>query len=485
MTKLPAVELPKDVREIGPPRAARSMSVPRVHDWRQRLTLAGAMLVLSVAALAGGGRGGLGDVAAQLSSLPLFAWLAWCGLNGKLEWRAPMWVRCLPVLVLALPLLQLLPVPEAIWRMGAARAELAAQLRSVGVEPVQLLSLDPTATEAMLLGLLPPIALYLAVLTLGRRAVAWLLVLVGLVALLNVCLGMAQLGQGHGSPLRLYYPTNADQAVGLFANRNHLACLLAMCLPPALCGTAWALVERMSGRNISPFLVVAGGVFVVLLIIGITMTGSRGGLLLGMLAVLASWPVAMSLRRQKGASRLLAVTVVLALVLAVQFSMVGVLKRLEGDAQEDGRWQYAQVTLQAAKNYLPWGSGLGTFRQAYQPFEAKAGPTSVIINHAHNDYLELWLEGGVPFLLLLGLGAAAWGSRGWALARGKEEEGSSELLVARAFWLAASVGLAHSALDYPLRTTANICVFALFAAVAWRGLRRNAASGHSLQEIAR
>jgi O-antigen ligase len=467
------------MNEIGPPSAARSLSGAGASAWRQRLLLAATISVLVVGGLLGGGRGGPGDTAAQLVALLLLAWLAAMGLSGELHWRAPIWVRCLPLLAVALPILQLLPIPEAIWSLGQARAELGRQLDVAGVNPVHVLSLDPSATESVFLGLLPAVAVYLSVLTFDRRARKWMLGAIFVLALLNICFGMAQLGQGRESPLRLYFPTNADQAVGLFANRNHLACLLAMCLPLAVCGTAWALVERLAGRRVSPFLVVAGCGFVMLLIVGITMTGSRAGLLLGMLAVLGSWPIAMSLRRQKGPSRVLAMTLVLAVVLAIQFSMVGVLQRLEGDRQEDGRWEYARVTAQAAHAYAPLGSGLGTFRQAYQPFEAKHAPTNAIINHAHNDYLELWLEGGWLALLALGVGMLAWLARGWALLRRSEEDGdaATQLLLARTAWLGATLGLVHSALDYPFRTTANLTVFAIFAAIAFSDWRTSNRAG--------
>jgi O-antigen ligase len=189
-----------------------------------------------------------------------------------------------------------------------------------------------------------------------------------------------------------------------------------------------------------------------------------------MVAVLGTLPIVIGLRHQRGTKRFLAITLGVAVMLSVQFGMFGLLQRVGSDPFEDGRWKYARTTSQAAVAYSPIGSGLGTFQQAYQPFETKGSPSRAIVNHAHNDYLELWLEGGWLALLLIGVGVLAWGRRGLQLWRRSPEPGTSQSwsnLLTRAAWLAASLALIHSALDYPLRTTSLSAVFAIVAAVAF------------------
>jgi hypothetical protein len=432
------------------------------------VAMGSVLLVVSV--LGGGGRGGLGDSLAQLIAIGLLTYLCWLSATDHLSWRAAGWVRWLPALALVLPLLQLVPIPMGMWDTGVARGELAAQLSQVGVTPIHAISLNPTATERALWSLLPATALYLATLGLPRKGQQVFVVVIIVLAVASVLFGMAQLAEGTQSHLRLYRPTNADQAVGFFANRNHLACLLSMALPFALAGTAWSVTERLAGRRVSPLWILVGSGLMVLLVLGIALTRSRGGLLLAMAAVLGSLPIVLGLRQQRGTKRILAVILVVAVMLSVQFGMFGLLKRIEADPLDDGRWKYAKVTKQAAVAYSPLGSGLGTFIQAYQPFEAKGSPTRAIVNHAHNDYLELWLEGGWPALLLLGIGAAIWIRRGHQLWRWRPEPGTPEswsCLLIRASWLSASLALLHSALDYPLRTTANLAVFAILVGIAF------------------
>ena len=443
-----------------------------------------AVLLLVFSVLGGGGRGGLGDMAAQLLALALLLYLAWLLANRGISWRAPTWVRWLPALALVLPAIQLLPIPAGLWASSPARAELAAQLAQAGVVPAHVIGLSPIATEQALWALLPATALFLCTLGLSRRSQLMLLVVIVILATLSIFMGIAQLADGNESPLRLYSPTNRDQAVGFYANRNHFAGFLAMILPLVFAATSWSVVERLGGRRMSPFVVIACCALVILLMLGIALSRSRAGMLLGMLAVLGSLPLAMSLRKQRGMKRILAAILAVAAMVSIQFSLLGVLQRLEVDPLSDGRWKYATVTLQAASAYAPLGSGLGTFQQAYQPFEAKSAPGRYVINHAHDDYLELWLEGGVPALALMLLGAAAWLWRGRQLLDRREHAGSGEasgVFLARAAWLAASVGLLHSALDYPLRTTASMAVFSVLVAIAFSETSR--ATGSALRVL--
>ena len=181
-----------------------------------------------------------------------------------------------------------------------------------------------------------------------KRLLLGLLGLVLLLALANMLLGLAQLGDGFHSSLRFYTPTNEQDAVGFFANRNHYVSLMAMALPLALVATAWSVSERLAGRAGNLFWPVAGAGCVILLILGIAMARSRAGLLFGMLAVLGSLPIVMGLRRQRGTKRVLAVAVGLALLLSVPYALFGILGRMQISTGDDGRWQYAPITREAA-----------------------------------------------------------------------------------------------------------------------------------------
>jgi O-antigen ligase len=453
----------------GPPMAARLSSGRAKRGVLDASVSALCFLLVLAAGTLGGGQGGLGDTFAQLLSLLPAALMLWMASRGELRPRAAGWVPLLVLLPLALPLLQLLPLPGWLLGQGPARRELALQLSVLNLSLPGRISLDPVATEAALWHLVPALVLFIAVLTRSGRTQRWILLALFAIAIAGVLLGMAQEAAGTGE-LRLYERTNRDQAVGLFANRNHFAGMLAMLLPIAIGWVAWAVAERLEHRRMSPVAIVTGVAVIVMLVFGIALSRSRAGLLLALLGVLATAPVLLSLNRQKGARRFLLIVGGICALFTVQFSLLGAVPRLLNSGLEDGRWSYARTTISAAKAYLPWGSGLGTFRNAYQPFEAKAEPTRYIINHAHDDYLELALEGGIPALVLLALGLGVWSWRGLQLLRpspGGPPDAALASLLRRCAWLGASMGLLHSAMDFPLRTTAAMSVFAVLAAIAF------------------
>lgn len=440
---------------------------------QSRLTLPDAQflltaLLLTGAIILGGGQGGRGDVIVQELALIVLAVLA-CRWQLDRRSIAPVrWTFWLVLLPLTLPILQLLPIPAVLWDNNVLRREIAAQLgiAHVGMDP--RIGLNPLASERALWSLLPAVAIYWSILWLPPFRQRQLLGVFLVLAALSVVLGFAQLAGGPESGLRFHSPTNLTEAVGFFANRNHFATLLVMALPLAVCGTAWALSEHLIGRKMPPLLIISGAGLALLLILGIALSRSRAGLMFGMIAVLLSVPIILLFKQRRGVRRAFAFIVVGGVLLSIQFALFGILNRLEHDPLEDIRWDFTRITLQAAEQYQPVGSGLGTFRQAYPPFEAadRIGLGSAIVNHAHNDYAELWMEGGWPFAFLLAIGLS--GFAGLTVNVWRKQNTASDLdpLLFRSTWIALLLALLHSLGDYPLRTTAVMTVFSMMAAVA-------------------
>lgn len=418
-------------------------------------------ITLLLAIVLGGGRGGLGDTATQLSALALLVAVGWRQVfdtDAKLPTQA--WLAALP---LVLPLLQLLPVRADWLPQTAARVELAAELAAVGLSLPSGIALFPSATERALHWLLPAVALFLATLQLSSQSRRSLLALFLMAAAMAVLVGIAQIFGGLDSALRFHESRNATGAVGFFVNRNHYASQLAMAVPLVLVGSAWAVSRRLDGCRLHGGWIAAGILLGVLLILGIALARSRAGLLLGMLAIALSVPAMLSLRQRRGGRRVIAAIVAISLLLTVQYALVGILERFEQDPLEDLRWEFASVTAQAAEDHAPLGAGLGGFWFAYQPYEGDR-VRSAIINHAHNDYLELWLDGGWLAVLLLSPLLLAFLHAGWRVWQRQSHPGES-MLIARAAWIALLLALLHSTVDYPLRTTANLAVAGMLAAL--------------------
>jgi O-antigen ligase len=133
----------------------------------------------------------------------------------------------------------------------------------------------------------------------------------------------------------------------------------------------------------------------------------------------------------------------------------------------DARVFFARNTIVAAKTYLPFGSGLGTFVPVYQMFEK---PDDLMpyafANRAHNDFLESWLETGVFGPILVGL-FSLWfviaAARVWRPAHGTDK--GINLGLAQAGSIVIVLLIAHSTVDYPLRSGALMAVFAFACAL--------------------
>ncbi|MGD9584903.1 MAG: O-antigen ligase family protein [Lysobacterales bacterium] len=430
--------------------------------------LLAASVLLAALIFGGSSRGGNGDLLVRLLALLLLC------AQILLPRPAPAllpWLLLPPLLLAAVPLLQLLPWPIAWWPAGTLRQQLQQDLAAAGAGLAPQLSLLPLSAERALWFLLPAAALWTAVLRLGQRQQGRLVLLLLLAAAGNAVLGLAQLADGQQSPLRLYSPTNVSDAVGLFANRNHLAALLVAVLPFALAAAVLAFQRRgvvHSNHSLRGIGLIG---LAVLLLLGIALTRSRAGVALGMLALILCLPLLLRLRERHRAGWSLTAVLLIAGVCIVQFALFGLWQRLDRDPLDDGRVEYARVLAVAATASAPLGSGLGSFPRVYPQYEAEtgAGPHDVVINHAHNDYLELWLEARWLFAAVLLVFLAGLVGIGWRLWRGLGFATPERLLTSRLAYVSVLMLLLHAAVDYPLRTTALSAVFAVLLALAARG----------------
>ena len=436
--------------------------------------------------LGGGSREGfLGDVALQAMAVPLLLWAVWRLLDVPTDsgGSRAKWVLFACLLAFAIPAVHLVPLPPSVWTHLPGRADFEGNLLAAGLQVGWLpLSLVPRATWLSALALLPPMAVFLASLQLGyadRRRLSVVLLVTGLV---SVGLGLLQVAQGASSPLRLYAYTNTSEAVGFFANRNHYAALLYCLVLTAAVWTVAAVANfaragaDLRSRRSTPHLVaiVVSFTVVVILVGAQAMARSRAGLGLTTVALLGSFalaflapPAGASAKAAgglmaRGAARLLGAAVLVALVFSSQFALYRIQDRFTVDPLTDARLPFACNTIEAAIAFMPFGSGMGTFVPVYQAFEKAADNVAdFYTNRAHNDFLEFWLEAGLVGLVVMGVFViwvvvALW--RVWR--RPSEDAGHTDRLLACAAGLMLVLLLAHSSVDYPLRTTALMSVFA-------------------------
>lgn len=397
----------------------------------------------------------------ELAALPLLVIGAGRLIRTGL-WRDHAFALSLMGAVAAIPLIQLAPLPPVLWTALPGRDEMVLALELAGLQPGWApLSVTPDLTWRSFLALLPPAAVFLTVLGANHSLTVRLIGVYLLAAVIGVILGAAQLASG-GEALYPWETTSAGSVTGFFANRNHLATLLLACLPFAAVFGAATLRHRADDRRLALWF---GALFMGLVVIGLAAIRSRAGVILfgpaAIASLLAAW-VAAGRGRPGPALIGLAGGVAAAVGAVALFALPPILARFDVQSAPEGRFEGWPIVAAAAETHLPLGSGVGSFDAVFRSAEPLEQLDPTFFNHAHNEYLETWLEGGWPGAILILAFLVWYGRRLWSAWRAGP---SRERDLQRAASIALLVMLAHSAVDYPLRTATLACLFALCAAI--------------------
>jgi len=422
----------------------------------------GASLVLGGASAAGA----LANAILQLTAVAILC----CAVAHPSLTRAasvPRTARILLACLIILMAVQFAPMPPEIWTALPGRAFIAQNYGLMGQPlPWLPLSLGTERSAGSALALLPFLAaLLLGLGTNGKGRENCTIVLIAF-SLFSIGLGTFQRFGGASSAA--WYPytiTNHGGAVGLFANRNHLATLLLMTFPFTAALAASLEARAGDDKRIAGLRRLFGGV-VVLLILGVFVVRSSAGLaLLGpalWLSFVVYWK---ALDRRLPRSFLpLSLCFFACLVLFLLFGPFQdrfLDKALSTQYPVTRRTSMA-TTLRAARDFFPWGSGIGSFVHIYAGYEDPSLVGNEFVNHAHNDWLEVLLEIGLPGLLLL------TSFSGWILFRARRmfvTSGTDDVM-AKAAIVAVILVVAHSLVDYPARTAAILSIAGMAIAFA-------------------
>lgn len=360
--------------------------------------------------------------------------------------------------MLALVVVQIIPLPYALWSALPGREVGAAMLAAgPGGSPWHPLSQDPQATLQSAFMLLPAAGMLTVGLLLDRAALRGLVLLMLALAGVSLMLGWLQMIVGIDSSLYLYGDQRELVSTGLFSNRNHQADLL--CLGALSAGIAlYFLAPAQDGIRRHRFAIACAAV--IMFGAGVAATGSRtGGSLFVPTAVVA---ITLSLAERRAGRRTRRHAPLVALgaiaVIAIGWLLVGQpLARL--GASDDLRYAIWPDAWYVARSLWPVGGGFGTFALSYQQIESLGSVTPLLINAAHDDYLQLLIEGGAVALAIM-LAFFAW--------LGVQTRRIARAPAGRAGWFAlagVALLLIHSAVDYPLRTEALSTVFVLLCLV--------------------
>ncbi|MER8530944.1 O-antigen ligase family protein [Mesorhizobium sp. M0494] len=389
--------------------------------------------VLFVSLLIGGGTASglytdtLIEVAAIVSAAAIFS-----RTSGQRSPRSVLWLL---IFAVALAVLQILPLPAGTF--NGFRPELLFGDPWVGDTRFRFISVGVGRTIESLLYLLAAAAFFLAVLRLRAEQVSALLPFFLMGVICNGLAGAIQYSLSDDIAIVGLLPFTIN--AGLFANRNHFAALLFVSIPFVVYHALFR------GRLLSGFL---GLVTLLLLLLA---AGSRAGVLIGLAITVLSVIFLSARSRASGFS-------VLLIFVGLSIYTIGAWTKIDLEAIDPafGRGEFARTTLEGIKDNWATGVGFGNFQNAYQIYEREGMIFRQYVNHAHNEYLEIAFEGGVPAILLM---ASYFVLLFAALVRIRRDP------LQKAAFLSVSFLLIHSLVDYPLRTAALAITFAYMNAI--------------------
>lgn len=325
------------------------------------------------------------------------------------------------------------------------------------------LSQAPTATWASALAGLPIAALFFCATVSDSRSLKLFVRLWLWVAVFQGLLGILQLGSFE---VLNFGGDKTVGVVGTFANRNHFASFLSMTIPLVVLGvknlkTSSEIKGIISWPMIAVLFVLIAALFASL---------SRAGLVVGLVAAaVSSWLLWRPARQWHRINFpwLWALVPFLA-ILALAMGGLDWLSRFDATQLELSakiREVNRLASWEAAKSFWPMGSGLGTFRYVFP--QVQPPEISHLVDYAHNEYAQWFLELGVLFPMIAVAMLSLVGARLTELVKNFDRP-SQEIRLA----LASLTGLVavslHAWVDFPLRIPANAMLAAFLLGVFLR-----------------
>ncbi len=370
---------------------------------------------------------------------------------------------------------QLIPLPPSVWQALPDRDIIAElDLLGAGQEVWRPISLVPTRGYNSLAGLVVPAAA-IAVALAARLQARDLLIAVAILGAADALLGFAQMLTGTSGTFHTYPTSNRGAVVGLFANDNHSSVFSSVVMVVA----ARLVLNQQWCREL-PWLRIFGAATFVVAMLAAIVGGSRAGLATALVALactsVMAYAVASAQARNtprrsnnspaknngrfwqrlpigSGSNPLKLVTggVVFLLILAALFVLNGKVAGLEDALNQTGtddlRWQLIPILQTMVGSHWLLGTGFGSFEEVYHIYEPTELLLSLYLNHAHNDWAQLAIEGGLPALSLLAV-LLIWITRRMITVW----RSNQQPVVAAVSWVAVlAIMMAASVPDYPLR----------------------------------
>ena len=279
---------------------------------------------------------------------------------------------------------------------------------------------------------------------------------------------------------------------GVFGNRNHFAFMMMMGVMSTVGLMGVLTGSKRHGSKLEAWwmkLQVPLSIILFVLLTAMVMSLSRGAFMATVVSLLVFgliWGFSFrgqSMHMRQKTFALLAVVAV-AFLIGMPFVLERLSERYEAltaeDLTADARYEVWKDSCRMIKDYWRFGAGLGGYETSIQPYEAGRF-TDARIGHAHNDFLELTSEVGVPVAVVMLIVALVMWFRSMYVILHHQERTYK--------WAGLGAGVAligvtlHECVEFNLLAWSNALVFtALLSVVAVCGSRRHRRLKHEKTE---
>ena len=398
--------------------------------------------------------------------------------GGPAGTHFPIFLKFLLGVFFAVTALQLIPLPPIVLKALSPRtASLYLDMGAGGWRP---LSLAPALSILELVHFLfYGVFAFLVYRYVGTRRRLELFALTLLaVGVFESFYGLAELFGGSQRIFGFQRDYHLGSATGTYINRDHFSGLLEMLFALAL-GYLLAKADFFGIRRELGFRdkilwfaqeklqrALLCGIVAVIIGLGIVFSRSRSGIFIFFATIVLAAAAVSAGGQVRRSARIVRTVAVMVVFAAAVVGIKPVVERFtEQNIAQDARFGYYANTLKYLHAF-PAGTGLRTFVQAYPMFEARYEPG--LLDHAHNDYLEVLAESGIVgggALILFAVTGVTWIFLRWLRRRDPLVRG-----IALGALLGVIALLLHSFTDFNLRIPANAVYFVTLFALAARAV---------------
>ncbi|MBU1693749.1 MAG: O-antigen ligase family protein [Verrucomicrobia bacterium] len=334
-----------------------------------------------------------------------FLWLLAMLRRGRFR-RGALWAFAFPLLIA----LQMCPLPAGmVRRLQPTLSEMRAAQAGLHAPDATLSCAPDAGWRALYPAVGAALVFLVSAHTLRKnRRLIFAARLLAINAFLLAVFAMAQSLWGSELIYGIYDPLIGGTHFGPFTNRNHFGTWMNMALGVSL--GLWLYraytPDKKTGRPFSFERLLLPGFMCLIMFVSLIVSKSRGALaacLLGLGSLAFTLGRKLGVRRGLGLAvgGLLCVLGVVAwLGLDTVFARMDKMMEFTADPLRDTRWLAALATLRMGRDAWLCGWGFGAFRHAfplYQTPDLQFGR----FHYAHNDYAQLFAEGGLVGVFVL------------------------------------------------------------------------------------